>query len=164
MENAETLRLGARLNVKEFASMLYYTDRYTEKRIIEGLETVDKETCEELKRNMFVFEDFVLFDAKAFALLVDEVEEEAFAMGLATCGTAIHDELLGDGSKASLRAALARSSWSPESARAAQEEAVAFDRRPDLAGRLKVLQGGQYPRSFVFTVPDDAPSGPGRRA
>lgn len=149
-------RVASRLNVKEFASMLNYTDRYTEKRIIEGLETVDKETSEQLKRNMFVFEDFVLFDDKALSLLVDEVGEDLFAAGLAACGIPVRDELLanlGEKRVASLRAAIARSTWSIESARAAQEEAVAFARRLDKEGRLKVIQSADYPRGFIFTVP-----------
>jgi RNA polymerase sigma factor (sigma-70 family) len=150
-------RVGLRLSVKEFASMLNYTDRYTEMRIIGGLETVDPETSEALKRNMFVFEDFVLFDAKALALLIDEVGEEVFRLGLAACASAERDELLSKvepGRAAAIRSALASGPWSPEAARSAQEEAVAFARRLDQTGRLKVVQGDCYPRGFAFTVPD----------
>lgn len=148
-------RVGKRLDVKEFASILNYTDRCTEKRIIEGLETVDPETSEALKRNMFVFEDFVLFGQDAFGLLLDEVGETVIALGMGACSASIRGELLGkvaEPRKAALEAALASGSWSPEAARAAQEEAVAFARRLDKEGRLRILQGSEYPRGFVFVA------------
>jgi RNA polymerase sigma factor (sigma-70 family) len=152
-----TRRVAARLSVKEFASMLNYTDRHTEMRIIGGLETVDPETSEELKRNMFVFEDFVLFDEKAIALLVEEIGEELFRLGLAACASSIRNELLGKlpvDVAAAMREAIAANPWSPEAARSAQEEAVAFARRLDQEGKLKVLQSEAFPRGWIFTVPD----------
>jgi RNA polymerase sigma factor (sigma-70 family) len=148
-------RVQKRLDVKEFASILNYTDRCTEKRIIEGLEAVDPETSEALKRSMFVFEDFVLFDPEAFGLLLDEVGETVIALGMGACGAPIREELLAkvaEPRRAALAAALASGSWSPEAARAAQEEAVALARRLDKEGRLMVSQGPGHPRGFVITL------------
>ncbi|MDP3178498.1 MAG: sigma-70 family RNA polymerase sigma factor, partial [Spirochaetaceae bacterium] len=87
-------RTASRLCVKELASILNYVDRATEKRIIQGLETVDPEASEALKKNMFVFEDFILFDEDSLALLVDELGEEFFAVGLAACDPKNREKLL----------------------------------------------------------------------
>lgn len=152
-------RTGTLLGVKDLASILNYTDRYTEIRIIEGLETLDPETSEALKRSMFVFDDFVLFDSKALALLLDTVGDTVIALGLCASSVAIREEILAkvEGPRQeSLRAALATGAWSPEAGRAAQEEAVAFARRLAEEGSLRVLQGEEYPRGWTFTLSGNA--------
>lgn len=148
-------RAGTILGIKDLASILNYTDRYTEIRIIEGLEAFDPETSEALKRSMFVFEDFVLFDSGAFGLLLDEVGETVIALGMGACGAAIREELLAKlpaPRRALLEAGLSSGDWSPEASRAAQEEAVAFARRLDQEGALRVIEDEAYPRGWIFTL------------
>ncbi|MGI4788993.1 MAG: flagellar motor switch protein FliG, partial [Janthinobacterium lividum] len=48
--------------VKSLVEVLNYVDRSTEKSIIESLSESDPEIAEEVKKNMFVFEDIILLD------------------------------------------------------------------------------------------------------
>lgn len=149
-------RCGARLGLREFAVMLNYSSRDTEKRIVEELERVDPPVAEEVKRGTFVFEDFCLFDEGALSLVVAELGEELFARGLSACESRERGMVLarlGSPARARVEALVASLASPPSLSRAAQEEAVALARRLDLEGRIKVLRGEEAgPAGVLLTL------------
>ncbi|MBL8966695.1 MAG: sigma-70 family RNA polymerase sigma factor [Spirochaetaceae bacterium] len=129
----------ARLKLRELAEIVNCCDRFTEKRLVEELERLDPGTAEAVKEQMFVFEDFSLFDASALTLLFDEVDLGILALGLAGIERRVRELILGRlpaARRAEAEAAIARCDPAPERVRAAQEEAIAWTYAADKAGRF----------------------------
>lgn len=68
--------------VDSLANILNRTDRATEKKIMETLETQDKELAEKVRELMFVFEDIVKLDDRSVQRILREVETKDLAMAL----------------------------------------------------------------------------------
>ena len=64
------------------AQILNFTDRSTEKAILENLEGENPELVEEVRRMMFVFEDIQLVDQRGIQELLKEVDNDALALAL----------------------------------------------------------------------------------
>jgi flagellar motor switch protein FliM len=62
--------------------ILELVDRETEIRVIRKLETLDAETAESVKRNMFVFEDISLLDKASASLVLSSTPEEDILLSL----------------------------------------------------------------------------------
>ena len=84
----------ATLSLAELIDILNYVDPGTERRIVEELERRDPEFAETVKQNMFVFEDFVLFDAKAIRAMVARVRERDLLLGLASTMPTVREHIL----------------------------------------------------------------------
>ena len=84
----------ATLSLAELVDILNYADPGTENRVVEELERRDPEFAETLKQNMFVFEDFVLFDAKAIRAMVSRVKERDLLLGLASTLPTVREHIL----------------------------------------------------------------------
>jgi len=84
----------ATLSLAELIDILNYVDPGTERRIVEELESRDPEFAETVKQNMFVFEDFVLFDAKAIRAMVSRVRERDLLLGLASTLPTVREHIL----------------------------------------------------------------------
>lgn len=143
----------AKLGMRELAEIVNCCDRFTEKRLVEELERLDPGTAEEIKRQMFVFEDFSLFDEGATRLLFEEVDIEVLALACSGIERRVRDIILGrlteEGRKAA-EAAIAASDPAPERVRAAQEEAVAWAYAADKAGRFRCLDRSSLPSGAPF--------------
>ncbi len=72
--------------VKSLVEVLNYVDRSTEKTIIESLSESNPEIAEEVKKNMFVFEDIILLDDRAIQLVLKEVDTKELAVALKGVG------------------------------------------------------------------------------
>ena len=72
--------------VKSLVEVLNYVDRSTEKTIIEALSESNPEIAEEVKKNMFVFEDIILLDDRAIQLVLKEVDTKELAVALKGVG------------------------------------------------------------------------------
>ena len=72
--------------VKALVEVLNYVDRSTEKTIIESLSENNPEIAEEIKKNMFVFEDIILLDDRAIQLVLKEVDTKELAVALKGVG------------------------------------------------------------------------------
>lgn len=146
----------ARLSMRELGQIVNCCDRFTEKRLVQELEKTDPETAEEIKRNMFVFEDFSLFDGTAMELLFDEVGPDILALGLSGIGRDVRNIIVGrlpDARRREAEEALARCDPEPERVRAAQEEAIAWAYAADKAGRFaRIERGAHISGAPVFTV------------
>lgn len=68
--------------VKSLVEVLNYVDRSTEKTIIESLSESNPEIAEEVKKNMFVFEDIILLDDRAIQMVLKEVDTKELAVAL----------------------------------------------------------------------------------
>ncbi len=72
--------------VKSLVEVLNYVDRSTEKTIIESLSENNPEIAEEVKKNMFVFEDIILLDDRAIQMVLKEVDTKELAVALKGVG------------------------------------------------------------------------------
>lgn len=139
----------ARFQMRELAEIVNRCDRFTQSRLVLELERTAPETADEIKKQMFVFEDFSLFDEKAVRALFGEVERDVLALGLAGIEKRIRDIILSrlpDGERALVRQAIRDCDPAPERVRAAQEEAVAWAYCAEKAGRLRALPGEGLPK------------------
>jgi len=68
--------------VKSLVEVLNYVDRSTEKTILESLSESNPEIAEEVKKNMFVFEDVILLDDRSIQLVLKEVDTKELAVAL----------------------------------------------------------------------------------
>lgn len=64
------------------AEILNYTDRATEKAILEGLEAEDPDLVEEVRRLMFVFEDIALVDQRGIQEVLKETQNDTLGLAL----------------------------------------------------------------------------------
>ena len=72
--------------VKSLVEVLNFVDRSTEKTIIESLSENNPEIAEEVKKNMFVFEDIILLDDRAIQRVLKEVDTKELAVALKGVG------------------------------------------------------------------------------
>jgi flagellar motor switch protein FliG len=72
--------------VKSLVEVLNFVDRSTEKTIIESLSESNPEIAEEVKKNMFVFEDIILLDDRAIQMVLKEVDTKELAVALKGVG------------------------------------------------------------------------------
>lgn len=68
--------------IESLAEILNYSDRSTEKAILDSLEINDPEVAEQIRELMFVFEDLVLLEDRAIQRVLREVETKDLAMAL----------------------------------------------------------------------------------
>jgi len=67
---------------RKVVGILNLTRRATERQVIEGLEASDHALAEQIKKNMFVFEDISLLDGETIALLLERTEESDMILAL----------------------------------------------------------------------------------
>jgi flagellar motor switch protein FliG len=68
--------------LESVVEVLNRVDRGTERTIMEGLQEVDEELADEIKKRMFVFEDIVTLDDRAVQLVLREVDNRELALAL----------------------------------------------------------------------------------
>jgi flagellar motor switch protein FliG len=79
--------------VEAVAEMLNLTDRGTEKKILEALETEEPELVEQIRRLMFVFEDLMLVNDKGVQAVLKETDNQELAMALKTASEDLKDKI-----------------------------------------------------------------------
>ena len=97
MKNNEAFTYSG--GVEAMVEILNFTDRATEKQIIEGLEDDDPELAEEIKKRMFVFEDIVMLDDRAIQKVMREVDAQELAKALKSVDAEVQDKILKNMSK-----------------------------------------------------------------
>jgi flagellar motor switch protein FliG len=68
--------------VKTLVEMLNRSDRATERLIFEGLESYDEGLADEVRSQMFVFEDIVTLDDRSVQLLLRQIDMKDLALAL----------------------------------------------------------------------------------
>jgi flagellar motor switch protein FliM len=71
--------------------ILNISDRTTERHVVESLEKENPELAEEIKKRMFVFEDIVLLDRAAVAVIVKRSDEELFLRAMKSVEEKVKD-------------------------------------------------------------------------
>ncbi len=68
--------------IESLANIINRTDRTTERKIMETIESHDREIAEKVRELMFVFEDIIKLDDRAIQRLLREIETKDLAMAL----------------------------------------------------------------------------------
>ena len=78
------------------AEILNAIEKSHEERIFEQLMEIDPELAEEIRNNMFVFEDLINLDDKGIQTLLRSVENNTLLLALKTGDEAIKNKILGN--------------------------------------------------------------------
>lgn len=103
VERALELRLSVILNeelqqvggASSVAEILNYSDRATEKSILESLEAENPELVEEVRRLMFVFDDIGLVDQRGIQEVLKEIQNDTLALALKGASEEMRDKFFG---------------------------------------------------------------------
>lgn len=86
--------LSAVGGVGPLVAIINRADRGTERMILEGLESLSPELAEQVRAQMFIFEDIVTLDDKAIQLILRNVESSALAMALKGTSAAVREKIM----------------------------------------------------------------------
>ncbi|MCG8372963.1 MAG: flagellar motor switch protein FliG [Balneolales bacterium] len=78
------------------AQILNGADIAVEKNVLEGIEDRDEHIAQEIKEQMFLFEDVVNFDDKTIQVIINEIEKADLVMGLKGTADEISIKFLGN--------------------------------------------------------------------
>ena len=132
--------------VKSLVEVLNYVDRSTEKTIIESLSENNPEIAEEVKKNMFVFEDIILLDDRAIQMVLKEVDTKELAVALKGVGEATQARIFKNMSERA--AAMMKEEMEfmgpvrLRSVEESQQRIVGIIRKLEEAGEIIVARGG----------------------
>jgi flagellar motor switch protein FliG len=80
--------------VAPLVAIINRADRTTERMILEGLESVNSELSEQVRAQMFIFDDITTLDDKAIQLVLRSVESGDLAMALKGVAEGVRDKVL----------------------------------------------------------------------
>jgi flagellar motor switch protein FliG len=80
--------------VTPLVAIINRADRSTERMILEGLETLDKALAEQVRAQMFIFEDITTLDDKAIQLVLRNVESGDLALALKGVSAAVREKIM----------------------------------------------------------------------
>ncbi len=80
--------------VAPLVAIINRADRTTERLILEGLESVDTELAEQVRAQMFIFEDITSLDDKSIQLILRNVESGDLALALKGVKTEVREKVL----------------------------------------------------------------------
>jgi len=80
--------------VAPLVAIINRADRSTERMILEGLEGVDSELSEQVRKQMFIFDDITSLDDKAIQLIMRNVESADLALALKGVRTEVREKVL----------------------------------------------------------------------
>lgn len=79
--------------VKAISEMLNNMDRQKSSEIIARIEENDPEMAEEIRQNMFIFEDIVKIDDKGIQEILKEISSDILAKAMKTCSETIKEKI-----------------------------------------------------------------------
>jgi len=133
--------------IKHFVEILNRVDRNTEKTVIEYLEGEDPELAEEVKRQMFLFEDIVILDDRSIQRVLREIDSKDLALALKGAGEEVKQKIFKNMSaRASQMLKEDMEFMGPVRVRdveQAQQRIVSVIRRLDETGEIVVSRGGE---------------------
>lgn len=80
--------------VAPLVAIINRTDRSTERMILEGLETVSPDLAEQVRAQMFIFEDVTTLEDKAIQLVLRNVESADLALALKGVSTGVREKIM----------------------------------------------------------------------
>ena len=85
--------------VESIVEILNFTDRASEKQIIDTLEDEDPELAEEIKKRMFIFEDIVMLDDRTIQRIMREVDSQELVKALKSVDSEVQGKIFKNMSK-----------------------------------------------------------------
>jgi flagellar motor switch protein FliG len=82
--------------VAPLVAIINRADRSTERMILEGLENVSPDLAEQVRAQMFIFEDITTLDDKAIQLVLRSVESSDLALALKGVSSAVREKIMRD--------------------------------------------------------------------
>ncbi|MEN3202618.1 MAG: flagellar motor switch protein FliG [Atribacterota bacterium] len=132
---------------KKLIEILNKSDRGTEKSILEALEEKDPTLAEEIKSEMFVFEDIVLLDDRAIQLVLRQVDTKDLALALKGASQEVQEKIFRNMSQRAAQMLKEDMEYmGPVRARLvneAQQKIVNVIRRLEEAGEIVIARGGE---------------------
>lgn len=86
--------LSAVGGVAPLVAIINRADRSTERMILEGLESVSPELAEQVRAQMFIFEDITTLEDKAIQLVLRNVESADLALALKGVSAAVREKIM----------------------------------------------------------------------
>lgn len=80
--------------VAPLVAIINRADRSTERMILEGLETVSPELAEQVRAQMFIFEDITTLEDKAIQLVLRNVESSELALALKGVSAGVREKIM----------------------------------------------------------------------
>lgn len=132
--------------VKSLAEILNYTDRPTERNVLDTLTERDAELGEEVRRLLFVFEDIAKLDDRSIQLVLREADQRDLALALRAVDEEVRERILSNMSERGATLLREEMDYMPPQRKRVVEEAqgriVAIVRRLEDAGALVIGRGG----------------------
>lgn len=132
--------------VQSLAEILNYTDRPTERNVLETLTEQDAELGEEVRRLLFVFEDIAKLDDRSIQLVLREADQRDLALALRGVDAAVRERILENMSERGATLLREEMEYQPPQRKRVVEEAqgriVAIVRRLEDAGAIVIGRGG----------------------
>lgn len=127
--------------------VLNRVDRGTERTIMEGLQDMDEELADEIKKRMFVFEDLVTLDNRAIQLVLREVDNRELSLALKMASSEVAQKIYQNMSKRASEILQEDLQYlGPVRLRdveEAQQKIVNVVRRLEEAGEVVIARGGE---------------------
>jgi flagellar motor switch protein FliG len=133
--------------VKHLVSVLNASDTASQKAIVESLDEVQPELAEEIKKNMFVFEDLNSLSDRDLQRLARELDTKDLALALRGSSDGLRDRIISKGFSARAGVALRDEMeiMGPQRVSAiddAQQKVVSVVRRLEQAEEITISRGG----------------------
>lgn len=142
--NQESTSAGG---IQAVVEILNRVDRTTEKTIMDGLETVDPELAESVRKRMFVFEDVAGLDDRAIQRIIREVESKDWALALKGSNEVVQQKIFKNMSQRAASMLKEEIDYlGPVRLREveeAQQRIVAIIRKLEDAGEVVISRGGE---------------------
>jgi flagellar motor switch protein FliG len=126
--------------IKSLAQILNYSDRSTERNVLDSLTETDEELGAEVRRLLFVFEDIVKLDDRAIQMVLREADQKDLALALRGVNDDVKERILGNMSERGAEMLKEEMEFQPPQRRRVIEEAqgrvVAIVRKLEEAGAL----------------------------
>jgi flagellar motor switch protein FliG len=146
LENVVQQEYSAAGGVKSLADILNYTDRPTERNVLDTLSERDAELGEEVRRLLFVFEDIAKLDDRSIQMVLREAEQKDLALALRGVDELVRERILANMSERGAQMLVEEMEYQPPQKKRVVEEAqgriVAIVRRLEDAGTLVIGRGG----------------------
>jgi flagellar motor switch protein FliG len=146
LENVVQQEYSAAGGVKSLAEILNYTDRPTERNVLDTIAEQDAELGEEVRRLLFVFEDLAKLDDRSIQLVLREADQKDLALALRGVDETVKERILSNMSERGAQMLSEEMEFQPPQKKRVVEEAqgriVAIVRRLEDAGTLVIGRGG----------------------
>jgi len=132
---------------RKLIEILNKSDRGTEKSILEAIEEKDPDLAEQIRSEMFVFEDIILLDDRAIQLVLRQVDNKDLALALKGASEEVREKIFKNMSQRAAQMLKEDMEYmGPVLARhvnEAQQKIVNVIRRLEEAGEIVISRGGE---------------------